>query len=177
MAEEPKEPNAAAEPEGDAVSPKGGKSFLLMLIPILLVALSGGGWIAFSYYPELMIVADVFGRDIGKETPEEETEPTEYGQFKELQGLIVNPSDSEGTRYLMLNIAIEALDAGVLEQVGQMELVIRDTILKQLSKRTVRELSDITLRDQIKTDLKASINDILQDGEITRLYFTQYVLQ
>ncbi|WP_456427663.1 flagellar basal body-associated FliL family protein [Rhodocaloribacter sp.] len=176
MAEELNEQPAAA-PEGDAVKPKGGKSFLLMLLPVLFVALTGGGWIAFSYYPELMIVAEVFGRDIGSEESEEEAEPIEYGQFTELQGLIINPSDSEGTRYLMLNIGLEALDAGVLEEVDQMDMVIRDTILKQLSHRTVRELSDINLRDEIKLELKQAINDILKDGEITRLYFTQYVLQ
>ena len=176
MADEPNE-QPAATAEGDAVKTKGGKSFLLMILPVLFVALTGGGWVAFSYYPKLMLVAEVFGRDIGSDADEEEAEPIEYGQFTELQGLIINPADSEGTRYLMLNIGIEAQDAGVLEQVDQMDMVIRDKILKLLSQRTVRELSDINLRDEIKTELKQAINDILEDGEITRLYFTQYVLQ
>ena len=124
MAEEPNETNIDAEPQEEAVAPKGGKSFLLML-----------------------------------------------------QGLIINPSDSGGSRYLMMNIGIEAKDAGVLEQIDEMDLVIRDTILKQLSQRTVQELSDISLRDQIKEDLKESINSVLKEGGIIRLYFTQYVLQ
>ncbi len=177
MAEEPNETNIDAEPQEEAVAPKGGKSFLLMLLPVLLIALSGGGWVAFSYYPQLMLVADVFGRDIGSDKSGEDAEPIEYGQFTELQGLIINPSDSGGSRYLMMNIGIEAKDAGVLEQIDEMDLVIRDTILKQLSQRTVQELSDISLRDQIKEDLKESINSVLKEGGIIRLYFTQYVLQ
>ncbi|GIV61240.1 MAG: hypothetical protein KatS3mg044_0106 [Rhodothermaceae bacterium] len=180
MAEKPDEPVVAPGSDGDAVEAKkagGGKSFLLMALPLLLISLAGGGWLAFSYYPSLVEAATVFGRDFGDAGEEEATEPIEFGFFTELQGLIVNPADSEGRRYLMVNLGLEVNKESVLEELSQKDMVVRDTVLRLLSARTVAELADISLRETIKQELMQEINRVLAEGKVQRLYFTQYVLQ
>ena len=42
---------------------------------------------------------------------------------------------------------------------------------------TVDELADLALREELKQELRVAINEILEKGEVTSLYFTQYVLQ
>jgi flagellar basal body-associated protein FliL len=46
-----------------------------------------------------------------------------------------------------------------------------------LGEFTVPELSDIDRRAFLKDTLLSSVNEVLKDGEVRRLYFTQYVLQ
>ena len=77
----------------------------------------------------------------------------------------------------MVKIGLESDKAKALAEVTEKDVVVRDAILRNLSARRVDELGAIALRDQLKEDLREAINGVLEDGEITRLYFTQYVLQ
>lgn len=163
--------------EGKEGKGKGSKIFLLALLPIILLPLGGGAWLAYSHYEDLATISNAIRRDFGKEqTKEAEDEPIEYGEFAQLENLVVNPAASDG-RFLMISLGMEFSEAAVTEEIGSRDVVIRDTVLRLLSKRTVPELSDIDLRDAIKDELRESLNGILEEGDINRLYFTQYVLQ
>ena len=144
----------------------------LILIPLILLGAVGGGWVAYSQYVPIATM--------GYEGPVAEGEgaaPVEYGEFMEMESLIVNPSGTEGKRYLMVKIGLESDKNKALEEVTEKAVVVRDAILKNLSARTVDELATIESHDKIKEGLREVINEILEEGEITRLYFTQYVLQ
>ena len=54
---------------------------------------------------------------------------------------------------------------------------MRDAIIGHLSGKTVDTLSDISNREGIKEEIRALVNEILAEGEIDRLYFTQFMLQ
>ncbi len=56
-------------------------------------------------------------------------------------------------------------------------MVVRDTIIKILGTRTVDELANIESRTALKDEIRLAVNGILTEGEINRMYFTQYVLQ
>ena len=145
---------------------------MMILIPLVLVGIVGGGFVAYSQY---MSIASM-----GYESPvteEEETEPVEYGEFLELESLIINPEGTDGKRYLMVKIGLESDKAKALSEVTEKEVVVRDAILRNLSARRVDELASIEQRDALKDGLRETINQILENGKVTRLYFTQYVLQ
>lgn len=161
---------AAVDGEGEGTKKKG---MLLILLPLILVGLGGGGYMAYSQYVALAAL----GYDSEEAAAEAEGEPTEYGDFLELDNLIINPSGSEGKRYLMIKIGFESDEAKTLEELTEKDVVVRDEILRFLSSKTVDELAAIEQRDQLKQDLREIINGKLTDGMITRLYFTQYVLQ
>ena len=165
------------QPDAVAGEEKKGKGFILILVPVLLLSLAAGGYLAYSQYSKLTQAAAVIGQDFGSEEEQDNTEPVEYGEFTELQGLIINPSGTEGRRYLMVNVGLETGNAKVLEELEQKDIVVRDKILQLLSLRTVPELSDIALREEIKEQLLTEVNSVLEEDRVTRLYFTQYVLQ
>ena len=108
---------------------------------------------------------------------EEEAEPLEYGDFKELDDLIINPTGTGGKRYLMVKIGFESDAPAALEELTTKDIVVRDAIVRYLSSQTVPDLAAIEKRDSLKIGLRKQINDILEKGKITRLYFTQYVIQ
>ena len=165
-----------AADDGTEVSedkPKGKGRFLMILIPLILLGAGGGGVVAYSQYTSIATM----GYEAPATEEEEEEEPIDYGEFMEMESLIINPAGTDGTRYLMIKIGLESKKAKALEEVREKAIVLRDAILRDLSARTVDELAAIEHRNQIKEDLREVINGILEKGEVTRLYFTQYVLQ
>ncbi len=101
----------------------------------------------------------------------------QYGEFLELTDIIVNPADSNGRRLLMVSLGIESIEPTLLESITAREMVVRDTIIKILGRRTVEDLAAIEQRNVIKGELLQAVNGVLTEGQISRLYFTQYVLQ
>ena len=144
----------------------------MILIPLILLGAGGGGVVAYSQYTSIATM----GYE-GPATEEEEEEPIDYGEFMEMESLIINPSGTDGTRYLMIKIGLESKKSKALEEVKEKAIVLRDAILRDLSARPVDEFAAIEQRNQIKEELREVINGILEKGEVTRLYFTQYVLQ
>lgn len=170
------EPNAA----DGAVTPKSESKLKLLLLPLALVALVGGGAVTATQYTTVAgLVHRTGSAEAAPEGEEAEAaEPVEYGVFAQIEGLTVNPeTHGEGTRYLLVNIGVEAPKEAVLEELSQRDVVIRDTIIKLLSARTVAELSTVETRAALKEEVRDAINAVLQKGQITRIYFTQYVIQ
>lgn len=159
------------------------RRFLLVLIPLALLTATAGGWLAYSQHAWVTHLAastfsatsGLFGASSGAE--DDAGAPVEYGLFMEMQGLVVNPSGTEGRRYLMAHIGFESDEQDALEELKDREIVVRDVILRLLGRRTVAELSASEQRAELKEELRTAVNDVLQEGAIDRLYFTQYVLQ
>ena len=66
-----------------------------------------------------------------KKHPKNENEPLEFGEFMELSNIVVNPSDSEGRRLLMVSLGLETDEArhlGIRHRAR--EMVVRDTVIK-----------------------------------------------
>lgn len=101
----------------------------------------------------------------------------EFGSFYELENMIVNPAESGGGRYLMVNVGFESDDEDVITELENKEVVVRDKVIKMLGEFTAPILADIDRRSFIKDTLRQSVNQVLKEGQVTRLYFTQYVLQ
>lgn len=102
--------------------------------------------------------------------------PKEYGSFTRMDGLVVNPSGSDG-RYLAVSIAFESNSPSVKTELENKTVVVQDAVLNLLSSKTVEELSDPDRRDELKEELRKETNSILGSGAIKRLYFTEFVLQ
>jgi flagellar FliL protein len=161
-------------PETAETETSGGKGRKLLVFVGLFLALLGGAGVSFSQFAQIDRAAQALR---GGDGETEEDEPIEYGEFVQIDGLVVNPAGTGGARYLMVSIGLEAADAAVLEEVGTKDIVVRDAIISHLSGKTIETLADISNRDGIKEEIRALINEIVSEGEIDRLYFTQFMLQ
>lgn len=160
----------------DEAPPKKPKPVLLILIPVFLVGSAGGAWIAYSAYPQVASALSIFSNGDG--TPSRgEQENISYGQFYELEGLIINPAQTTGEHVLSVSIGLEGKTDAVISEIETKQIVIRDTIIRILSNHTVTELADIDQRDSMKEELRGSVNKILAKTKVDRLYFTRYILQ
>jgi flagellar FliL protein len=153
---------------------------LIALAFVALLAGVGGSFVAHVNYDWLasrVSAAQTQTSDGSEKGDESSSAPTEYGTFYEVDNMIVNPAESQGSRYLMVNVGFESDAEAVLTELENKEVVVRDRVIKLLGEFTVPELTDIDRRSFLKDTLRTSVNQILKDGSVRRLYFTQYVLQ
>ncbi|MDX1532104.1 MAG: flagellar basal body-associated FliL family protein, partial [Rhodothermales bacterium] len=129
-----------------------------------------GGALAYAQFGTL-------DRLLGSDPAADEEAPIEYGEFKEITGLIVNPAGTGGSRYLMVSVGFESASADPLAEIEEKNVVVRDTVIALLSAHSVEALTDYARRDGLKAEIRTAVNSILRRGEIDRLYFTQYILQ
>ena len=95
-----------------------------------------------------------------------------------MPGIVVNPLGTDGRRYLMVKVGVEADDAATLARLDEMSPAATDAVIGLMSAMRVEQLSDVARRDSLKEDVRRQFNAILgEDGPVTRVYFTQYVLQ
>ena len=95
-----------------------------------------------------------------------------------LDNLVLNPSGSNGTRFLMAAVAVEVKDEKIKEEMTGRDAELRDAALRILGVRTVEQLADMTMREALKKELVDSLNARLASkSAVKRIYFPQFVIQ
>ena len=162
---------ASAEDTPDAPKKRG------LLVPLLVAVLAGTGGAA-AAITQGDALRQMVGGAPADSTAEAAPPPVEYGEFVEMNGIVVNPRGTEGRRYLMVKVGAEAEDVATLDRLTVLGPAATDAVIGLLASRSVTELADITRRDSLKEEVRLAFNDLLgDDGPVTRVYFTQYVLQ
>jgi flagellar FliL protein len=95
--------------------------------------------------------------------------------------IILNPAGTQGRRFLRLGVALEAAageaGASVMSELETRKAQIRDLFIREFSQRTLDELTDLTVREELRIACTQQVNAILVKGKVSDLYFTDYVLQ
>lgn len=94
-----------------------------------------------------------------------------------IDNLVLNPAESGGTRFLLLTITFEVKDAAVLDAMKTRDSELRDAVLVALGAKTVEQLSDMTQREALKTELKTVTGKLFKKSAVRRVYFPQFVIQ
>ena len=172
--ETPEVEDGAAEIAEEAPAKKSSRGMLIMMV-VLLVPAIVGGYLAYSHFGQ--ITEAVASTGAGSAEANSRDSVTTYGQFASINELLVNPKNSGGKRFLVVSLGVETKSTAVIGELEQKDVVVRDAILQLLSERTSDELAAIERRDSLKQQIIFRLNGILQEGDIDRLYFTQYLLQ
>lgn len=154
----------------DAPAPASTSRRILVTLLAASIALSAGAAAAYTQKDKLL------GTPSAAATADEPAKPIKYGTVTELDGIVVNPNGSNGRRYLMAKVAVELDKEKALELLTVRSAIARDAILSILVQRTVEELAVPATRDSLKAEIRTELNGILE-GHVSRIYFTQYVLQ
>ncbi|MEM1042263.1 MAG: flagellar basal body-associated FliL family protein [Bacteroidota bacterium] len=162
----------AEHPDGAAPAPEGGRGRGRVILAAALLAAAGlGATVAYSQFGAVDRIVNA------QQDDPEDVPPVEYGEFMQLEPLVVNPAETGGARFLMVSVALESAEAAVLEEVALKDVVVRDAINYALSQKTVGTLGDVGSREAIKEEIRTLVNGLLSEGTVDRLYFTQFMLQ
>jgi len=161
MAKDNKDKEAVNEEE----APKKKSTFKWIIIASVILAVVASGTIAGFY---LMTKADP-----KKPFPEKPV----VLSILPMDPFVVNIAETQGERYLKIVIQLEISDPGVKSELEQIKPRIRDSILDLLTPKTSKDLMDLAGKQRLREDIAGRINNILQRGKVTKVYFTDFVIQ
>jgi flagellar FliL protein len=151
----------AAKPanEGaEAAKPKSKK--LLIIVVALVLVLVGGG--AAAYFLFLKPHPEEDGaEETVKEAPKAKAhkKPETPSEFLPLEALVVNLADPGGSRFAQVGITLQVMDAKTGDVVKKLMPVIRNDILRSLSKRSSEELLVTEGKDKLAEEILDMIRE------------------
>ncbi len=117
-----------------------------------------------------------FGGDGGHDDGHGESKESS-NSFVQFDDLILNPAGTDGSRFLVLSLALELGEGASLSDIEARDPEVRDVILTMLSAKTVQELADVTARPALREELRQLLNELLGGEPIVRLYLPRFVIQ
>jgi flagellar FliL protein len=94
-------------------------------------------------------------------------------------GDIVVNIPGEETHYLVVTIAFEyqLKDKKLPDELKNKDVLIKDKLNSYFAAKNLADLQDITKREKMKEDILEEVNQMLLEGEITKVLFAQFVIQ
>ncbi len=134
-----------------------------------------------------ILINKVGGNEIFLEETESEEEVTEeedipegtgaIGQFiYTVDDIIVNPANSKGEQLLLTSLAFDVQSEENKVELKSKEVLIKDMILSILASKNSRMLSNINLRDSLRTEISSKVENFLPGITINKVYFSKYIL-
>lgn len=102
--------------------------------------------------------------------------PQERGKA-ELEEIIVNPANTNGQRYLLVQLSLELVSKEDQTLIDDHRSKIRNNIIKYLSAKTVSELQGIQGKKDLRFELITLINEAINSRSVRNLYYSKYVMQ
>lgn len=198
MSEEKKEPQEGQEGGAPAAKPKAAEPAPIVLGGVVLVALLIGAALgALVLAPRVIssrqqaalaeakdphAAKDKHAKDKKKEKKGGKHEGGKEGAASvyRLDNIIVNPANSDGQRFLMCSIAIQADDPEALDVLREHEIELRDRVVTLLAAESIESLTAAGVRDSLRQRILTAIVPVLgEEGEGVELqvYLPQFVIQ
>ena len=99
------------------------------------------------------------------------------GPVYPLDQFIVNLLSESGSRYLKTKVDLELSAETLTPEIDKKKPLIRDIIVSTLSSKTYEEVSTQKGKNRLKDEIVDRLNEVLADGHIKNIYFTDFVVQ
>ena len=162
----------------------GGNMILIIVIVLLVLLLVGCGAIAYFLLSgtDEAVAADAAPAQTKsmsntKRRTKRSTDYLTIGPMYPMNQFIVNLLSENGSRFLKTTINLEMDKAELSAELDKKKPLIRDIIIRTLSSKTFEEVSTMKGKDRLKDEIVSKINDVLSDGQIKDIFFTDFVVQ
>lgn len=97
------------------------------------------------------------------------------GQIIPLEKFIINLAGSKGRKLASVSIELEVKGPAVQEEIDKRKAQVRDIIIIILSSKTYEEVSTREGKDNLRNEIKDTINSFLVKGKISNVFFTEFI--
>ena len=175
--------DAAETPQatGNAAASSGGiKAWLPLIIMVLLMPALAYAMTSFVIVPKLK--KGLGGSTASAATVEPGAKPKKEGTTTKKESvpmnkLLVNVAGTMGARYLLVSLSVVGSSADFKTQLEAHDAQLRDMAQSALATKTIADLEKPTARNMIRNELIAGFNNILGDGSVEEIYFSEFALQ
>ncbi len=178
MAED-KKTDAAAPAEAPAAPGGGMKTWLPLILAVVLLPALAFGMTKFVIVPQLQkslgikeIADGGAGGDKSKKSPDGKKTSVQ------LTKMLVNIAGTMGQRYLLMSVTVVGTGGEAFKtKMAENDAPLRDMALNTLSTKTLADLEKPGARNLIRTELINGINNVLGDSSVQELYITEFGIQ
>lgn len=181
----------AEEVQEEKSSKKGSNIVLIAIIGMLVFLLLIGGIFAvllFSGGSKEEQVADTSTTQVAEETkaspkgqsksPKERSNDfLNVGPMYPLDQFVVNLLSESGSRFLKLELNLELDNEKLSPEIDGKKPLIRDIIIRTLTSKTYEDISTAKGKERLKDEIVSRLNEVLRDGYIKNVYFTDFIVQ
>ena len=160
----------------EAAPAKGGPGILVVLIVAIMSVGAGAGG---AYFMLDRNAAPVEGEAASEgEEGEEPAEPVSYrDRLLSLEPFIVNVGGDGYARFLKLKIELEADSVATRDELEGRRPQLRDTTILLLSSKRLDDVAEFEGKSLLKDDIRDRINQLLPEGRVESVLFTEFVVQ
>ena len=150
---------------------------LILLIGVLMVLMVGMGGGLFLMWNKLSAINLQANANAAGQPGQDGAPDQPLGTIYALDTFIVNLADKGGNRYLRITMDLELgvpeLEAEIDKRLPQ----IRDSILMILPSKRFEDISPVDGKIALRDEILQTLNGFLSQGEITNIYFKEFVVQ
>lgn len=160
------------------------KSKLLMslLLVALVVAIGSGGFAFMSSSGNKKEIEAMKAEKEDSGTHEEEAlegvhPARKVGVLHPLEPFVVNLLDPANLRYVNCRVELEVEDSGTIKEIKEREAQLRDSAIDLLSNQPYEQVLGSEGKSRLREEMLVRFNRVLTDGQISRVYITEFVVQ
>ena len=158
---------------------KKGKLKWVLVILFLLIFGGGGAGAWYYFFSDLPGSKNASGGSADGASSQQtvKTQSAPNLQTAVLDPFLVNLADPLGKRYIKVTFEVEIVDPAVAEELVKQKPKIRDSIITLLSSKTYADLAPAESKLELKNEIVNRLNQILGGPKVTRVFFTEMVIQ
>lgn len=169
----------AAAPEATSGGGSGQKPILLIALAVVnMLVVAGVGFMLFQGRKKEAAepkIEQVIKGEAAAQHHEATAEKEVIGKVIPLEKFIVNLAGSKGRKVLSASIELEVQGEHVFDEIEKRKPQIRDIIIIILSSKTIEQLEKREGKDELRNEIKDTINSFLVQGRITNVFFTEFI--
>jgi len=94
-----------------------------------------------------------------------------------MEGVIVNPAGTGGTRFLSVSLGFEVGSPATQKLLEERKPLIKDALITILGSKTIEQLTDPKQKEITRFQIKKRVEQLLGIEDLAAVYFTDFVLQ
>jgi flagellar FliL protein len=149
--------------------------FVVLGVVLLLVVGMGGG--LFMMWTKMSAINTQIATAAEVKAGQKPAGQLMVGPIMPLETFIVNLADAGGKRFLRVTIDLELSNAEMRDEMKTRLPQVRDAILMILPTRHFDDISSTEGKIALRDELLASLNGLLTTGQISNIYFKEFVVQ
>lgn len=172
---------AAPAPEAASAAPSSGNKSSIILVALAVINMVIVAAVGFMLFKgkqkeaqEPKIEQVIKGEH--EEQAHEHEKPNSFiGKVVPLETFIVNLAESKGRKVAKVNIELELQGNDIADEIDKRKAQVRDIIIILLSSKTYDEVSTREGKESLRNEIKEQLNSFLTTGEISAVYFTEFI--
>jgi flagellar FliL protein len=150
---------------------------LVLLIGVLMVLMMGMGGGLFLMWNKLSTISLQANANAGVQPGQGVTAEQPLGPIYALDTFIVNLADKGAKRYLRVSIDLELGNPEMQVEIVKRLPQVRDSVLMILPSKRFDDISSVDGKVALRDEIMETLNGFLTQGQITKIYFKEFVVQ